>query len=83
MARSVIRDPPEGSTGPGNFTEAVPDTGGSTHSPDITAASPVFHDGEPVGFVANIAPRRQLRPRNAGGGKNTTATTAACPPLAR
>src|SRR5687767_5288073 len=32
-----------------------PYTGGSTHLPDITVASPVFHDGEPVGFVANIA----------------------------
>ena len=32
-----------------------PYTGGSTHLPDITVASPVFHDGEPIGFVANIA----------------------------
>jgi N-methylhydantoinase B len=32
-----------------------PYTGGSTHLPDITVASPVFHAGEPVGFVANIA----------------------------
>ncbi|MBI2202970.1 MAG: hydantoinase B/oxoprolinase family protein [Candidatus Rokubacteria bacterium] len=32
-----------------------PYTGGSTHLPDITVASPVFHDGVPVGFVANIA----------------------------
>jgi N-methylhydantoinase B len=32
-----------------------PYTGGSTHLPDITVASPVFHEGEPVGFVANIA----------------------------
>jgi N-methylhydantoinase B len=32
-----------------------PYTGGSTHLPDITVASPVFHDGRPVGFVANIA----------------------------
>jgi N-methylhydantoinase B len=32
-----------------------PYTGGSTHLPDITVASPVFHRGEPVGFVANIA----------------------------
>jgi N-methylhydantoinase B len=32
-----------------------PYTGGSTHLPDITVASPVFHDGQPVGFVANIA----------------------------
>jgi N-methylhydantoinase B len=32
-----------------------PYTGGSTHLPDITVATPVFHEGEPVGFVANIA----------------------------
>ena len=32
-----------------------PYTGGSTHLPDITVASPVFVDGEIVGFVANIA----------------------------
>ena len=32
-----------------------PYTGGSTHLPDVTVASPVFHEGEPVGFVANIA----------------------------
>jgi N-methylhydantoinase B len=32
-----------------------PYTGGSTHLPDITVASPVFHDGAPIGFVANIA----------------------------
>jgi N-methylhydantoinase B len=32
-----------------------PYTGGSTHLPDITVASPVFHEGLPIGFVANIA----------------------------
>jgi N-methylhydantoinase B len=32
-----------------------PYTGGSTHLPDITVATPVFHDGAPIGFVANIA----------------------------
>jgi len=32
-----------------------PYTGGSTHLPDITVASPVFHEGQPVAFVANIA----------------------------
>jgi N-methylhydantoinase B len=37
------------------FVGNDPYTGGSTHLPDITVASPVFHDGEPVGFVANIA----------------------------
>ncbi|MBF8286993.1 MAG: hydantoinase B/oxoprolinase family protein [Candidatus Rokubacteria bacterium] len=37
------------------FVGNDPYTGGSTHLPDITVASPVFHQGEPVGFVANIA----------------------------
>jgi N-methylhydantoinase B len=32
-----------------------PYTGGSTHLPDITLASPVFFEGALVGFVANIA----------------------------
>ncbi len=32
-----------------------PYTGGSTHLPDITVASAVFHEGAPIGFVANIA----------------------------
>jgi N-methylhydantoinase B len=37
------------------FVGNDPYTGGSTHLPDITVASPVFHRGAPVGFVANIA----------------------------
>jgi len=37
------------------FVGNDPYTGGSTHLPDITVASPVFHEGEAVGFVANIA----------------------------
>ena len=37
------------------FVGNDPYTGGSTHLPDITVASPVFHDGALVGFVANIA----------------------------
>jgi N-methylhydantoinase B len=37
------------------FVGNDPYTGGSTHLPDITVASPVFHGGRPVGFVANIA----------------------------
>jgi N-methylhydantoinase B len=37
------------------FVGNDPYTGGSTHLPDITVASPVFVDGVPVGFVANIA----------------------------
>jgi len=37
------------------FVGNDPYTGGSTHLPDITVASPVFADGDPVGFVANIA----------------------------
>jgi N-methylhydantoinase B len=37
------------------FVGNDPYTGGSTHLPDITVASPVFADGGLVGFVANIA----------------------------
>jgi N-methylhydantoinase B len=37
------------------FVGNDPYTGGSTHLPDITVASPVFHRGRPIGFVANIA----------------------------
>ena len=37
------------------FVGNDPYTGGSTHLPDITIASPVFHEGRPLGFVANIA----------------------------
>jgi len=37
------------------FVGNDPYTGGSTHLPDITVASPVFAGGAAVGFVANIA----------------------------
>jgi N-methylhydantoinase B len=51
LKRYPVRDLHEGDVFIGND----PYTGGSTHLPDITVASPVFHQGEPVGFVANIA----------------------------
>ncbi len=51
LARYPVRDLRPGDVFIGND----PYTGGSTHLPDITVASPVFHAGEPVGFVANIA----------------------------
>ena len=37
------------------FVGNDPYTGGSTHLPDVTVASPVFADGVLIGFVANIA----------------------------
>ena len=37
------------------FVGNDPYTGGSTHLPDITVASPVFAEGTLIGFVANIA----------------------------
>jgi N-methylhydantoinase B len=37
------------------FATNDPYSGGGTHLPDITLASPVFVDGELFGFVANIA----------------------------
>lgn len=49
------RYPVEGLRDGDVFIGNDPYTGGSTHLPDITVASPVFHDGQPVGFVANIA----------------------------
>ncbi len=51
LKRYPVADLREGDVFIGND----PYTGGSTHLPDITVASPVFHEGEPVGFVANIA----------------------------
>ena len=44
------------SSRPGDmFMGNDPYTGGGTHLPDIDVASPVFAEGELVGFVANIA----------------------------
>ena len=37
------------------FVANDPYNGGGTHLPDITLAAPIFHKGEIVGFVANIA----------------------------
>src|SRR5688500_11653300 len=37
------------------FVGNDPYRGGSTHLPGSTGASPVFHGGRPIGFVANIA----------------------------
>lgn len=37
------------------FVANDPYNGGGTHLPDITIAAPIFHDGEIVAYVANIA----------------------------
>nr|MBQ6241903.1 hydantoinase B/oxoprolinase family protein [Lachnospiraceae bacterium] len=37
------------------FVANDPYNGGGTHLPDITLAAPIFHDGEVVAYVANIA----------------------------
>ena len=37
------------------FVANDPYSGGGTHLPDITIAAPIFHDGEIVAYVANIA----------------------------
>ena len=56
IVREVLKRYPLGALRDGDvFVGNDPYTGGSTHLPDITVASPVFHRGEPVGFVANIA----------------------------
>ena len=56
IVREILKRYPVASLRDGDvFIGNDPYTGGSTHLPDITVASPVFHDGAPVGFVANIA----------------------------
>jgi N-methylhydantoinase B len=56
IVQEILKRYPVGALRDGDvFIGNDPYTGGSTHLPDITVASPVFHDGQPVGFVANIA----------------------------
>src|SRR5262245_3637811 len=56
IVQEVLRRYPVARMRPGDlFIGNDPYTGGSTHLPDITVASPVFVDGELVAFVANIA----------------------------
>jgi N-methylhydantoinase B len=56
IVQEILKRYPVGALRDGDvFIGNDPYTGGSTHLPDITVASPVFHEGEPVGFVANIA----------------------------
>ena len=56
IVQEVRRRYPLAGMRPGDlFIGNDPYTGGSTHLPDITVASPVFVDGEVVAFVANIA----------------------------
>ncbi len=49
------------------FIANDPYTGGGSHLPDITVASPVFYDGGIVAFVANIAHHSDIGGRVAGG----------------
>jgi N-methylhydantoinase B len=52
----IVRRYPPDRLQPGDvFAANDPYTGGGTHLPDITLASPVFVDGALFGFVANIA----------------------------
>ena len=47
---------PRDALAPGDcFMTNAPYVGGGSHLPDITLVSPVFHDGELVAFVANLA----------------------------
>ena len=56
IVQEVLRRYPVAGLRPGDlFVGNDPYTGGSTHLPDITVASPVFVEGELVAFVANIA----------------------------
>ncbi len=55
VSEVLVRYPPE-RLRPGDvFISNDPFSGGGTHLPDITVASPVFAEGSLVGFVANIA----------------------------
>jgi len=56
IVREILRRyPVHGLTRGDVFAANDPYSGGGTHLPDITLASPVFVDGELFGFVANIA----------------------------
>jgi N-methylhydantoinase B len=56
IVEEILKRYPTGALRDGDvFVGNDPYTGGSTHLPDITVASPVFHAGRLVGFVANIA----------------------------
>ena len=56
IVREILRRyPVHGLTAGDVFVTNDPYSGGGTHLPDITLASPVFVDGELFGFVANIA----------------------------
>ena len=56
IVREILVRYPVANLRPGDvFIGNDPYTGGSTHLPDITVASPVFYEGLPFGFVANIA----------------------------
>jgi N-methylhydantoinase B len=56
IVQEILRRYPAATLRDGDaFIGNDPYTGGSTHLPDITLASPVFFAGTLVGFVANIA----------------------------
>jgi N-methylhydantoinase B len=56
IVREILARYPVGALREGDtFIGNDPYTGGSTHLPDITVASPVFFEGVLAGFVANIA----------------------------
>ncbi len=48
------------------FLANDPYSGGGTHLPDITIAAPVFFEGKPVAFVANIAHHSDIGGKVAG-----------------
>ena len=54
------------------FLTNDPYVGGGSHLPDLTLASPVFFDGRPVAFVANIAHHSDI------GGKVPGSESADC-----
>ena len=73
LIEEVLRRFPAESLRPGDaFVANDPYNGGGAHLPDITVVSPVFHDGELVAFVSNIAHHADV------GGMVPGSESAAC-----
>ena len=73
LVENITRRYPLDRFRPGDgFLTNDPYVGGGSHLPDLTLASPVFFDGRPVAFVANIAHHSDI------GGKVAGSESADC-----
>ena len=73
LVENITRRHPLDRFRPGDgFLTNDPYVGGGSHLPDLTLASPVFFDGRPVAFVANIAHHSDI------GGKVAGSESADC-----